>query len=141
MGLGTSKAPTGIVIYPHGMIERHKLKVDSSITWGNADEKGADPAWLTPSTFRLSNKGKFALLPSLMLLSIPMPGETQVIASEERITRAYKERYQYTMDHAQGLGRDAGQLYFMIVVGLLTLAFVVTVVALGLPQFIKNFQS
>ena len=64
-----------------------------------------------------------------------------MIASEERITRAYKERYQYIMDHSQGLGRNEGSLYLMVIIGLLTLAFVVVLVALGLPQAIENFQS
>ena len=136
-----AKAPKGIVIYPHGVIEEQSLTVESSVTWGKSKGKTADPAWLTPSSFRLSQKGKFALLPSLSITSIPLPGDTTIIATEEMMTRAYKERYQTTMDNAQGMNRDQSQMFLMMLIGGLTFALMVVMVAMGLPQAIENFRS
>ncbi len=135
------KAPVGIVIHPHGMIETHKLKVESSLLWGEKEKGDVTFAWLTPSFFRNSNKHKYVLLPSLGLNAITLPGEDIVITSHQMIERVYRERYHFVVAFASSRNRLTTSLYLMIVVVVLILIMLAVLVALGLPQFLKNISE
>ena len=140
MALGKRKV-IGYVITPQGSIEEQKIEPEASILWGATDKIKGRAAWLIPDVFRHGLKTSFIFLPTTSLQPIGLPGDRVLSTSLQMVQRAFDEQYDKKTIKADILGKNGQMILIMVILSFLTLAFVVTIFAMGLPDAIARFSG
>ncbi len=112
----------GILVTPHGTLERHHLDIESTVMWGKNNRKLGTPAWLTPNSLRKGTKVSFTILRSTSIEPFPIPGEVPAVESRVKTRQAMTE--QYHKQTSMSISRDS----VVVLIGLLT-ALVLVIVA------------
>jgi len=127
----------GLVITPHGTIERHNLDIESTVMWGETDRNMGRPAWLTPNSLRNTKKKSFVLLRSTTIVPFSVDGEDLIV------DRGIKTRQAMTEQYHKQTSAAATKDSFIVLIGLLTVLILATITFLGVsaPFVIQQLRS
>lgn len=127
----------GIVVTPHGTIERHQLDIESTVMWGRKDKTLGRPAWLTPNSLRKSKRYSFALLRSTTIDPFALPDEVPIIDKRVKTTQGMTEQYHKVSS------LNPSQDSLVILIGLLTFLVVISLILLGLtmPYMYREWRN